>query len=84
MRTVEGDNYVSLSLGLFAVMFNKGKSFIKSKSVFMSCVGLLRKILLFSSVRNFLLIVQKTPQYLQETLAAVSYTHLTLPTICSV
>lgn len=72
VRTVSGDNYVSLSLGLFAVMFNKGKSFIRSKSVFMSAVGFLRKVLLFSSVREFLLIVQKTPQYLQETLAALN------------
>ena len=38
----------------------------------MSAVGFLRKVLLFSSVREFLLIVQKTPQYLQETLAALN------------
>jgi hypothetical protein len=72
IRTLEGSTYLALSLGMFAVMFNKGKSFLRNKSVFMAAVGFLRKILLFSSISEFILIVQKTPQYLQETLAALN------------
>jgi hypothetical protein len=72
IRTVSGNSYVSASLGLFAVLFQKGKAFIKSKTVFMALVGFLRKVLIFSSIKEFMLIVQKTPRYLQETLAALN------------
>jgi hypothetical protein len=60
--------YTSLSLGLFLRFFKKGKSFIKSKSNFLVLAGFLRKILLFTSITDLILIVRKTPIYLTEIL----------------
>jgi hypothetical protein len=67
-----GDTYITLSLGLFAKFFNKGKSFLKSKSVYLALAGFLRKVLLFSSIKNFFLFIKRTPLYLNEILAAIN------------
>jgi hypothetical protein len=64
--------YVSLSLGLFSKFFKKGKSFIKNKSNFLTCAGFLRKVLLFSSIRDIILVVKRIPMYLPEILTTIN------------
>jgi len=72
IQSVSGHTYTSLSLGLFSKFFNKGKSFIKNKGTFMVVAGFLRKILLYSSLKQLMLVVKKTPLYLQEILSSIN------------
>lgn len=64
--------YTTSSLGIFSKFFKKGKSFIKNKINFLVTAGFLRKILLFSDIRNLILMVKRTPIYLTETLTAIN------------
>jgi hypothetical protein len=57
---------------MFSKFFNKGKSFIKNKSTYLVAAGFLRKILMYSSLEQLILIVKRTPMYLQEILSAIN------------
>jgi len=59
-------------LGLFSKFFNKGKSFIKNKSTFLVVAGFLRKMLLYTALEQLLLVVKKTPLYLQEIMTTIN------------
>lgn len=72
IRTVTGETYFSLSLGLLSKFLLKGKSFTKSKTVFILLASFLRKILLFSSFRNLYLFVNKTPLYFKEIMSTIN------------
>lgn len=61
-----GKNLVTTSLGLFAKMFLKGKSFIRNKAVYLVTALFLRKVLLYSSFRGLTLFVKRQPLYFQE------------------
>jgi hypothetical protein len=72
LRTVLGETYFSLSLGLLAKFLLKGKSFTKSKTVFILLASFLRKVLLFSSFKNLYLFVNKTPLYFKEIMSTIN------------
>ena len=72
LRTVEGETYFSLSLGLLSKFLLKGKSFTKSKTVFILLASFLRKVLLFSSFKNLYLFVNKTPLYFKEIMSTIN------------
>jgi hypothetical protein len=72
IRTVMGETYFSLSLGLLSKFLLKGKSFTKSKTVFILLASFLRKILLFSSFKNLYLFVNKTPLYFKEIMSTIN------------
>jgi hypothetical protein len=57
---------------MFSKFFNKGKSFIKNKSNYLLLAGFLRKILIFSDIRNLLLLVKRTPLYFNEILSTIN------------
>lgn len=68
---IEGHTYSTSSLGMFSKFFNKGKNFIRSKSIFLVSAGFLRKILIYSGLKDLILVVKKTPVYFNEILNAV-------------
>ena len=72
LRTVLGETYFFLSLGLLSKFLLKGKSFTKSKTVFLLLASFLRKILLFSSFKNLYLFVNRTPLYFKEVMSTIN------------
>jgi len=72
IRTLKGETYFFLSLGLLAKFLLKGKAFTKNKLVFILLASFLRKILLFSSFTNMYLFVNKTPLYFKEIMSTIS------------
>ena len=72
LRTLEGETYLSLSLGLFMKFFSKSKSFMKSKQMYLILASFLRKTLLFSSFTTLYFIISKTPVYLKEMMSTLN------------
>lgn len=72
LRTILGETYFFLSLGLLSKFLLKGKSFTKSKTVFILLASFLRKVLLFSSFKNLYLFVNKTPLYFKEIMSTIN------------
>ena len=72
LRTIVGETYFFLSLGLLSKFLLKGKSFTKSKTVFILLASFLRKVLLFSSFKNLYLFVNKTPVYFKEIMSTIN------------
>ena len=72
IRSLKGETYFFLSLGLLAKFLLKGKSFTKSKTVFLLLASFLRKILLFSSFRYMYLFINKTPLYFKEIMSIIN------------
>jgi hypothetical protein len=72
LRTVLGETYFFLSLGLLSKFLLKGKSFTKSKTVFLLLASFLRKVLLFSSFKNLYLFINKTPLYFKEIMSTIN------------
>ena len=62
---------VTTSLGLFSKMLNKGKSFIRSKMVYLITMSFFRKVLIYSSFRNLTLFIKNEPLYLNELLSTL-------------
>jgi len=60
--------YVNLSLGMFSWRYKKKKSFKKNKLVYLLLANFVRKILLFSGILNYVLVVKKIPIYFKEIL----------------
>ena len=68
LRTIKGESYVFLSLGMLAKFFQKNKSFLKTKTMYLLLVSFLRKILLFSSFKALILTISRVPVFLKEIL----------------
>jgi hypothetical protein len=71
LSTLSGRTYINSSLGMFARFFNKGKSFVRKKFSFLVSASYLRKILVYSSVTDLLLIVKKIPLYFAEIMSTL-------------
>jgi len=72
IKNTTNTTYVTLSLGLFSSFFQKGKFFIKNKSVYLVLAGFLRKILLYANINNLILFIKHTPIYLQELISSIN------------
>lgn len=72
LRTLQGESYIFLSLGMFIKFFNKSKSFLKSKPMYLILASFFRKILMFGSFKNLILTVSKTPVFLKEIMATLN------------
>lgn len=72
IQSLKNLTYVFASLGMFAKLFKKGKSFIKNRLVYFSLVGFLRKVLLFADIFKLILFVKGIPTYLPEMLTALN------------
>ena len=68
LRTLKGENYLFLSLGMFMKFFQKNKSFLKTKTMYLLLTSFLRKVLLFSTFKNLVLTISKIPVFLKEIL----------------
>ena len=71
LTNLKGRLFSTMSLGMFSKFFNKGKSFIKNKSVFLLIAGFLRKLILFSRIKGAMLQVKRVPLYFKEILSAL-------------
>ena len=71
LTNLKGRLFATMSLGMFSKFFNKGKSFIKNKSVFLLIAGFLRKLILFSEIKGAMLQVKRVPLYFKEILSAL-------------
>ena len=72
IRTLCGLTFFTISLGILAKYIKKGKSFTKKKANFLLVAGFLRKILLYSSLHNLMLMIRRTPMFLQEILSLIN------------
>ena len=72
LRTLLGESYFFLSLGILSKFLLKNKAFTKSKTVFILLASFLRKVLLFSSLKNMYLFVNKTPLYFKEIMSTIN------------
>lgn len=64
--------YATASQGLFAKRLNKGKAFIKNKSIYLLVASFLRKLLIYMKLRWLMLIVRRTPVYLREIFSTIN------------
>lgn len=71
LTNLKGRLFSTMSLGMFSKFFNKGKSFIKNKSVFLLIAGFIRKLILFSEITGAMLQVKRVPLYFKEILSAL-------------
>ena len=71
LRTVKGQIFGSLSLGLLNKFFQKGKFFLKSKLVYLAVANFFRKLLIFSGLSAFFLHINRTPKYFLEILNTI-------------
>ena len=71
LTNLKGRLFATMSLGMFSKFFNKGKSFIKNKSVFLLIAGFLRKLILFSEIQGAMLQIKRVPLYFKEILSAL-------------
>jgi hypothetical protein len=63
---------MGLSLGIISKLLNKGKAFIKNKLVFLILAGFLRKVLMFSGIKDLSLVIKHIPLYLQDILNIIN------------
>lgn len=67
ITSMDYKTYFNLSVGLFYKFFlGKGKPFLKTKSAYLVVSNFLKKILMFSGVKELFLIVKRKPLYFNE------------------
>ena len=72
IRDFKGTTFFNMSLGIVAKYLKKEKCFTKKKPVFLLVASFLRKILLFSSLTKLVLMIKRTPMFLQEILSIIN------------
>lgn len=72
IRHLNGYNFVFASLGMFMKFFNKPKSFIKTKTMYLILASFLRKILIFSKFKNLILTISRIPVFLKEIINTIN------------
>ena len=72
IRDLPGTTFFNTSLGILSKYLQKGKFFTKKKVVFLLVASLIRKILLYSSLDNLIMIIKRTPMYLQDILSTIN------------
>ena len=60
-----------MSLGMFAKFFKKQKSFLRNKAVFLLIASFIRKLILFSEMKEAILLVKRVPLYFKEILSTL-------------
>ena len=71
-KTLKGETYMFLSLGMFSKFFIKNKSFMKTKQMYLVLASFLRKVLLFSSIKFLYLLITNIPVYLKEIMSTLN------------
>lgn len=66
IRDYDKNCFFFSSIGILARRFNKGKSTYKTKQMYLASASLLRKILIYTQINKYFLIVKKIPTYLLE------------------
>ena len=72
IRHLNGHNFVFASLGMFIKFFNKAKSFLKTKTMYLVIASFLRKILIFSKFKNMTLVISRIPVFLKEIINTIN------------
>ena len=71
IRDRSGVTMFNCTLGVVSKFLNKGKAFTKKKAVYLLLFSLIRKILMYSKINNSILVLNRTPKYLQEFMATL-------------
>lgn len=71
-KTIRGETYTFLSLGMFSKFFTKNKSFFKTKQMYLILASFLRKILLFASIKFLYLLITNIPTYVKEIMSTIN------------
>jgi hypothetical protein len=66
LKNLKKKNFLSLSTGLFIKFFEKKKSIKKNKAIKLLMAKYLRKLFIISKIKNIILIIKKTPVFLNE------------------
>jgi len=72
IRSSSGELYATLSLGLFSKFTGSNGPNIKSKSSYLLVASFIRKLLIYGSLDQLVLVVARTPMYLQEVLNTIN------------
>ena len=64
-------SYFFLSLGMIASRYNRGKSNITSKLNYLTTASLVRKLLLFTNLKQIMFIIKNNPTYLSELISTI-------------
>lgn len=72
IRDLAGTTFFNTSLGILSKYLQKGKFFTKKKVVFLLVASLIRKMLIYSSLKDLILMIKRTPMYLQEILSLIN------------
>lgn len=72
IRDIKGITFFNTSLGILSKYLQKGKFFTKKKVVFLLVASLIRKMLLLSLLDNLILMIKRTPMYLQDILSIIN------------
>ena len=62
----KGISYITLSLGMFSKFFLKPKPFKVNKQVYLLLISFLRKVLIYTFIKNISLNIKKVPKYFNE------------------
>lgn len=66
LQNTKKKNYLSLSAGLFIKFFEKRKAIKKNKNIKLLMAKYLRKLFIISKISNLILIIKKTPLFINE------------------
>lgn len=66
LQNTKKKNYLSISAGLFIKFFEKRKSIKKNKNIKLLMAKYLRKLFIISKISNLILIIKKTPLFVNE------------------
>lgn len=65
-------NYFSISTGFFIKFFEKRKSLKKNKAIKLLMIKYLRKLLIITKINNLILLVKKTPLFVNELISFIN------------
>lgn len=69
---LNGLSYTTLSLGMFSKFFFKPKPFKKSKLVYLLLASFLKKIIIYTSLKNVSFFLKKVPKYLNNIISCLT------------
>jgi hypothetical protein len=72
IQSLTSVTYSNSSLGMFSVYLNKGKAFTKNKSNYILMASFIRKLIVYSSIKDIYLIVKHIPIYLNELIGTIN------------
>lgn len=71
IRTMNGNTLSFISLGMIASRYNRGKPFYRKKPIFIKVASLIRKLLIYTFLKNVHLFIRRSPVFLIDILMTI-------------